>query len=315
MVKNSEDILRISIIVPNYNHRKFLPERLDSIFNQTFQDFELILLDDCSTDGSWEYLKQFENHPKVSHCIKNESNSGSPFKQWKKGLDLAKYEWIWIAESDDYCELNFLEKLVFEFEPSTYLTFSLSYIIDEDNTILRKYLNWDETDFENFGILSNDFFFEGKLFLKEFEIFRNVIPNASAVVFRKPKEFPIEVLEFKYSGDWYFWIYLLNQGKVRFTTDTHNFSRYHVKTTTSIKSISEEFNRLREGVRCINFGRYLSGMNEISFPIEKKYKYLAKFIYKRCLKFGRLNYYFIFPDIPLFLIPYFYYYALREFVK
>ena len=99
----------VSIIVPNYNHTSFLEERLDSIFKQTFQDFEVILLDDASTDGSLEILRNYQAHPKVSHLIVNEKNSGSPFKQWKKGLALAKGTFVWIAESDDSCEPNFLE--------------------------------------------------------------------------------------------------------------------------------------------------------------------------------------------------------------
>src|SRR5216110_1203762 len=47
----------VSIIVPNYNHARYLPERLSSIFNQTFRDFEVILLDDASTDGSVDELE------------------------------------------------------------------------------------------------------------------------------------------------------------------------------------------------------------------------------------------------------------------
>lgn len=99
----------VSIILPNFNHDSYLQERLDSIFNQTYQNFEVIILDDCSTDDSLEILEPYKAHPKVSHFIVNTQNSGSPFKQWQKGLKLAKGDFIWIAESDDYCDLNFLE--------------------------------------------------------------------------------------------------------------------------------------------------------------------------------------------------------------
>jgi glycosyltransferase involved in cell wall biosynthesis len=58
--------LKVSVIVPNYNHAKYLPRRLDSIFNQTFQDFEVILLDDCSTDNSLSIPGEYVKHPKVS---------------------------------------------------------------------------------------------------------------------------------------------------------------------------------------------------------------------------------------------------------
>ena len=100
----------ISIILPNYNHACYLHDRLDSIFNQTYTHFEVIILDDCSTDGSLELLSVYKNHPKVSHFIINSTNTGSPFKQWHKGLKLAQGEYIWIAESDDSCALNFLDE-------------------------------------------------------------------------------------------------------------------------------------------------------------------------------------------------------------
>lgn len=100
----------ISIILPNYNHARYLPERLDSIFNQTYQNFEVIIMDDASTDKSVSILDAYRNHPKVSHFIVNDKNSGSPFKQWETGLQVAKGEYIWIAESDDTCEYTFLEQ-------------------------------------------------------------------------------------------------------------------------------------------------------------------------------------------------------------
>src|SRR5690606_14670397 len=96
----------VSIILPNYNHASYLPDRLNSIFNQSYQNFEVIILDDCSRDVSLEILNIYKGHPKVSHFIANEVNSGSPFKQWQKGLKLAKGDFVWIAESDDYCDLN-----------------------------------------------------------------------------------------------------------------------------------------------------------------------------------------------------------------
>ena len=48
----------VSVIIPNYNHARFLPRRIESVLRQTFQDFELILLDDCSTDESRSILSQ-----------------------------------------------------------------------------------------------------------------------------------------------------------------------------------------------------------------------------------------------------------------
>ena len=97
----------VSVVVPNYNHGRFLPQRIDSILGQTFQDFELILLDDCSTDNSRMILSSYAGDPRVRIEF-NSANSGSPFKQWNKGVRLARGEYVWIAESDDYAEPRFL---------------------------------------------------------------------------------------------------------------------------------------------------------------------------------------------------------------
>lgn len=70
-----------SVIIPNYNHGRYLNQRISSVLNQTSQNFELILLDDASSDDSVDILMQFEKHPKVSIFIINRRNSGSTFKQ------------------------------------------------------------------------------------------------------------------------------------------------------------------------------------------------------------------------------------------
>lgn len=102
----------ISVIVPNYNHAPYLRQRIESILNQTYQDFELILLDDCSTDHSREVLETYRSNPHVTHLVFNETNGGTPFKQWDKGIALSKGDWIWIAESDDWADATFLQELV-----------------------------------------------------------------------------------------------------------------------------------------------------------------------------------------------------------
>src|SRR5580698_2020180 len=101
----------VSVIIPNYNHARFLRRRIDSVLSQTFQDFEVILLDDCSTDESRSILALYSADPRVRIEF-NETNSGSTFKQWNKGVRLARGKYVWIAESDDYADARLLERLV-----------------------------------------------------------------------------------------------------------------------------------------------------------------------------------------------------------
>lgn len=78
----------VSVIVPNYNHARYLEQRLDTVFNQTYQKFEVIILDDKSTDNSLEVINRYKDNPHLSQIVVNEQNTGSPFKQWDKATIL-----------------------------------------------------------------------------------------------------------------------------------------------------------------------------------------------------------------------------------
>src|SRR5690606_38859485 len=126
----------VSIIIPNYNHAKFLRERIDSVLNQNYIHFEVIILDDASTDKSLRIIEEYKNFDRVRVFV-NENNSGSTFKQWNKGIEHAIGEYIWIAESDDISDLNFLKRIIEEFSKneSASLVFSASYTIDNLSSV------------------------------------------------------------------------------------------------------------------------------------------------------------------------------------
>jgi len=294
--------VEVSIIIPNYNHRKFLPQRLDTIFRQSFQDFEVILLDDCSTDESWDYLKQFIHHPKVSQCIRNDANSGSPFKQWKKGIDLAKYNWIWIAESDDYCEYNFLEEMIRKLDNLSVLVYCNSYYIDlHDNLIRSKFPNWDLNDSDNILRWDKDYSNDGESEILNFISFRNIIVNASSVLFRKPSKFPSEILSMKYCGDWYFWIYILQFGRINYKFKKMNYFRSHEYSSRSFNLKNSEMDRLKEISKCIQFARVVSSINYPRVLDIINYSYLTKY-YAWNFRNLKLPVYFLIY-LPWFLIP------------
>ncbi len=241
---------KISIIIPNYNHALFLKERLESVFGQTYQNFEVILLDDASTDNSLEILKEYKNHPKISHYIINKENSGSPFKQWKKGLKFAKGDYIWIAESDDYCELNFLEKVisVLKNDSDIGLTYCQSIDVNEEgNELLNrvKDTNWFQPNIwnSNFNII-------GDKFVSNYLSVKNVIPNASAVVFKKElvtnSLFTDSLLNMKMCGDWFFWIQLSLQTKIGFIAEELNYFRSHQSISRSHSNVIIKKRRLLE---------------------------------------------------------------------
>lgn len=167
---------KVSVIVPNYNHAAFLRERIESILEQTFQDFELILLDDCSTDGSRSVLDKYSKNNHVTHCVYNSNNSGTPFSQWAKGIALSTGEWIWIAESDDVADRFFLETLMNAVDrfPTSGLAYSHLNWINADGEFLYSQEDTDEVHF-----------YKGDDFAKLKLLFSTTIFNVSSCVFRK----------------------------------------------------------------------------------------------------------------------------------
>ena len=94
--------LKVSVIVPNYRHARFLEQRLRSIFNQTRRPHEIIFLDNASPDDSVEVARRLSHEsPVPMRIVVNERNNGSTFRQWMKGLSLATGDLVWIAEADD----------------------------------------------------------------------------------------------------------------------------------------------------------------------------------------------------------------------
>lgn len=217
----------ISVIIPNYNHAAFLHERIDSVLNQTYENIEVFILDDCSTDNSFEVIQQYINHPKVKQVIINEKNSGSTFKQWEKGFQLANGKYIWIAESDDVASLNFLQCLIeaVNGDEDVVLAFSKIQIIDELGK-LGPIIGASRTrEIRKKG---------GENFIKDSLFLGNHIYNASSVIFKKSS---LTYIDQKYkslraSGDYLFYIEIARTGKVLEVPVVLDFFRRHKSTVT-----------------------------------------------------------------------------------
>ena len=101
----------ISIVVPVFNAEKFIGDTINNILNQTYKNWELLLIDDCSTDSSKNIISKFTNLDKRIHYYKQKQNGG-PALARNKGLDLAKGKYICFIDADDLWDNNKLEKQV-----------------------------------------------------------------------------------------------------------------------------------------------------------------------------------------------------------
>ena len=102
---------KISIVLPNYNYARYLDERITSLLTQTFEDFELIIVDDASTDDSRAVIERYSSDPRI-RTVWFEVNSGMTFKRWGDGAALATGEYLMFAGADDTCAPTLLESLV-----------------------------------------------------------------------------------------------------------------------------------------------------------------------------------------------------------
>ena len=223
----------ISVIVPNYNHEMYLEQRLESIFNQTFRDFEVILLDDASPDNSLEILEKYTRYPDVQ-LVRNGTNSGSPFKQWLKGIDMAKADIFWIAESDDTCSPEFLEALLPAFnDPNVKLSYTNSHIINERGEVIGDYIST-----EYLSSLSKTKWNRNYKVTAEQEIndglgIKNTILNISSVLIRKFEindELRNTLGTMHIAGDWYFIVHAIQNGLIVYTPRKLNSHRRHTES-------------------------------------------------------------------------------------
>jgi len=187
------------------------------VLNQTYQDFEIILLDDASTDGSLDILKSYEANPKVSKLLINEKNTGNPFQQWLKGVQEAKGEYVWIAESDDWAKENFLSTMVSN--------------LDQDKTLAMAfcrpiYVYPDGSD--SYTGINNSRKWDGYEFIINRLASGCYIKNASGVLFRTKlflSHVANDILKLTRSGDWLAWIGLASVGNVYESSERLTFFR------------------------------------------------------------------------------------------
>ena len=228
---------KVSVVVPNYNHARYLRQRIQSVLDQTFQDFDLTYLDDASSDESNAVFAEFEPQPRIK-AIYNESNSGSPFKQWNKGFRATEGEYVWIAESDDVADPNFLARLVpmLDDNPNVGIAYSQSCQIDSNNVVFEPtLLQWvEDLDPDRW---EHNFVANGIIECQKYLVFRNTIPNASAVLIRRSVYESIGGAEESLflTGDWITWIRILLKSDLAFCAQTLNCFRSH---RTSVRSRS-----------------------------------------------------------------------------
>lgn len=225
---------RVSLILPNYNYARYLDERIVSLLHQTYRDFELLILDDASSDASCEVIKKYTYDPRVRTCL-HTKNSGQVYLRWNEGVADTTGAYILIAGADDSCHPTMLEKLVAQLDrhPRAGLAFCHSYVLSSKSRIEYSTRNWALDHHADHWL--HDHVVSGREECRHLLRGNEVIPNASAVLIRRPAFAQAGGfdLSLPLAADYLLWGQIMLHWDVAFVAENLNYWRYHEKTVTA----------------------------------------------------------------------------------
>ena len=230
---------RVSVVIPNYNYARYLRERLVSVARQSPPVFEVILLDDASTDDSVAVAKSAAQELGVDlRIVVNATNSGSVFQQWARGVELTRGDFVWIAEADDLAEPGFLAAVVPPFDDAgVVMSYCQSRQIDAGGRILAEdyHAYTDEVCATHWRQPYRN---EGEDEIRRYLAVKNTVPNVSSAVFRRAAlqqalaEALPSMLEYRIAGDWLAYVAVLSNGSIAFDARSLNAHRRHPGSVT-----------------------------------------------------------------------------------
>jgi glycosyltransferase involved in cell wall biosynthesis len=249
----------VSIIMPSYNTGKYIKESIQSVINQTYKNWELIIVDDCSTDNTDEVLDDIHD-PRIK-IYKNEKNSGAAVSR-NKALSEAKGRWIAFIDSDDLWKLEKLSKQI-EFMKTNNYSFS--------------YTNYEEID-ENGYITGVKV--TGPKKITKTGMYNYCWPGCLTVMYDRKIVGDIQISNIKKNNDYAMWLkvckksncYLLDECLAQYRRGRNgSISTQSVKTM-----IGWHYRLYREAEKQ---GKFLSLVNtgrNMVFGLYKKTKYVYK---------------------------------------
>jgi len=224
----------VSVIIPIYNAQKYLEETILSVLNQTYEDFELLLVNHNSTDGSTAIIEKYEAQDTRIKVVNLDVNKGGPAYPRNEGLKIAKGKYVAFLDSDDVWLPEKLEKQVSILSTSSYdIIYTLAYSIDGDS--------------KRIGILNNQKVYNKmKYFFSNLSIlyFSNYI-NINTVLMKK--DLNIKFREDKYLialEDMFFWIENVYFDKKVYLIDEKLINYRVLNNSASDRSSDKSFRKL-----------------------------------------------------------------------
>jgi glycosyltransferase involved in cell wall biosynthesis len=235
---------KVSIVLPNYNYAHYLDQRIQSLLNQTFTDFELVVVDDGSTDDSLEVIGRYTEDPRVRTML-FEQNSGSAYPRWNDGACVCRGDYLMFAGADDSCEPTFLERMVplLDAHPRVGLAYSQVWITDADGRRLYTKQYWNRPDH-----WAADYVNDGIDECRQYLCLHCTIPTASSLLMRRSifeEVGPFDV-SLRLAADWMLYAKFLQRCDIAYVAQPLVDFRTHASTsrsnaTRSLRRVSDSY--------------------------------------------------------------------------
>lgn len=260
---------KVSVLIPTYNYARFLNEAIESVLNQTFTDFELVIVDNNSTDNTKEVVDKYSNDKRLRY-YKNETNIGI-IGNFNKCLEYANGDYIKYLMADDLFHKQLLEKFVAVMEEYPNVSLVTSY-----NEIFGTKKKQRRTQFNNLHSgeeIIHECLMNGR---------GNMIGEPTSVMFRK-KHLGSQGFNPEYTAltDLNLWLRLLTKGDGFFIPEVLSYFRMHETQTTNLNLIKNRFDEYF-------FYKILQTKNDYNTDISKLN--LDKVIKTKAIKSGRAMY-------------------------
>lgn len=221
---------KVSVIIPLYNHENFIEDAIKSVLNQTYENLELIVIDDGSKDGSLALAQSFSDNRLT---VISQENQGA-HNTINRGLDLATGDYLTILNSDDVYEKDRLEKCIafLANNPDTHLVCSFIKVINDKGKVLGVKQGW--RNMEPWPIPNKDRSFANSDDFVKNLLLSNFISTTSNMIFTKQLYEAIGGMRnLKFAHDWDFALRAAEYGKCVLIEEPLMGYRIHGNNTIS----------------------------------------------------------------------------------
>ena len=253
----------VTVIIPLFNAQNYIAQTIESVIGQTYKNWELIIVDDCSTDNSLEIVKGYEAKDRRIKLIELKSNFGGPARPRNIGLDISNGEYLAFLDADDVWLKDKLQVQVREMELN-----NLDFTSTDSNFID---INNNDTIINKYKII---------VFLKKLKskaklsdvIKGNFIRTSSVIISKKFISKFDENKDFIGVEDLYLWMKILNDKNVKYRYISEKLIKYRISSL----SLSERGQNQKQAIR--------ANLCILKFILEnQKYVYI-KYFYIRIIK-------------------------------